>query len=208
MFTFDGVSLTKDQVRLIYLIEQIGQLKGNDFSFLNEKMFGKLWVKELSILILAYHLTVEGIFETYDYAPTPIQFFGRTSYTVNLTFEGIDDIEDLRELNILEKIRLSTTQYGFVTGYRLTEKGVKILENIPEDVKEEIDKHFYCKHCKKRLDFLCEMGSELIVKLKCSSCNKTEIDIEFAIAEDVSYVSRPYFLEIMKSLVVRNGSGE
>ncbi|MHA1684787.1 MAG: hypothetical protein ACTSYD_00115 [Candidatus Heimdallarchaeaceae archaeon] len=208
MFTINGISFTKDQLRLIYLIEQIGHLKGEKYSFLNEKMFGKLWVKELSILILAYHLTVEGIFETYDYAPTPIQFFGRTSYTVNLTFEGIDDIEDLRELSILEKIRLSTTQYGFITGYRLTEKGTKILQDMPQDIKQEIDQHFYCEHCKTRLDFLCEMGSELIVKLKCPSCSKTEVDIEFAITEDVSYVSRPYFLEIMKNLVVRNGSGE
>lgn len=197
--------LTDDQQRLIYVIEQISKMRDEKLSFLNHKLRDRLWVKELSILVLAYYLTIKGVFETYDYAPTSSQLFGRVSYTLNLSYEAIDDIEDLRELNILEKIRLSTAKHGFVTAYRLTEKGAEVLKELPAKIKNDVDSYLHCEHCGKLLSFTCQMATKLALRLDCHNCNKTHIDISFVRTEDVSYVSEPYFLKGLTGVLAKNG---
>jgi len=185
--------LTRDHTLLLYTIEYLTKWMVQETHFLTTDD-EKLWIKELPLWAIMYYMITHGSFETYDYTPTPIQFFGRSSFTVNLSYEGVDDIEDLRELEILEKIRLSTSSHGFVTAYRITEIGRKYLDLIPKDVHDEVNNLFYCKDCKTHLQFYMNMGDEPKVMMDCPDCDDSDVDLGFLESEDVNYVSKPYFL--------------
>jgi hypothetical protein len=188
-------SLTRDQQILLYTIDYLTKWMVSDEHILKNEG-DKVWIKELPLWAIMYYQITHGSYETYDYAPTPIQFFGRSSFTINLSYEGVDDVEDLRELDILEKIRLSTSQHGFVTAYRITEIGDKYLKKIPKDVIDEVETLFFCECCQKRMHFYMNMGDNPSVLMDCPDCDESDVHLNFLESEDVSYVSKPYFLKI------------
>ncbi|MHA1668435.1 MAG: hypothetical protein ACTSUR_07235 [Candidatus Heimdallarchaeaceae archaeon] len=100
------VSLTRDQQLLLYTIDYIAKWMTKGDSTIQTEG-NRVWIKELPLWAIIYYQIVSGTYETYDYAPTSIQFFGRSSFTINLSYEGVDDIEDLRELEIIEKIQIN-----------------------------------------------------------------------------------------------------
>ena len=68
-------SLTRDQQLLLYTINYLTKWMIDDQHFL--KIGGeKVWIKELPLWAIMYYQITSGSYETYDYAPTPIQFFG------------------------------------------------------------------------------------------------------------------------------------
>ena len=199
---FDISILTRDQQILLFTMDYLTKwVKGGDHYIQTDSE--RIWVKELPLWAIIYFQITKGTYETYDYAPTPIQFFGRSSFTVNISYEGIDDIEDLRELDIIEKIRLSTSSHGFVTAYRLTNKGLELLGKTPQDIKDEVHNLFYCSNCKTHLDFFMNIGDYPEIKMDCPECDETDVELDFLESEDVSYVSEPYFLRISDKLVRR-----
>ncbi len=194
------LNLTRDQQLLLFTMDYLAKwVRGGDH-FL-ETNNEKIWIKELPLWGIIYYQITQGTYETYDYAPTAIQFFGRSSFTVNLSYEGVDDIEDLREFDIIEKIRLSTSQHGFVTAYRITDLGCNILKKIPEDVRDEVHNLFYCPKCMTHLDFLMNLGDNPEIKIDCPGCDEADIQLDFLESEDVSYKSKPYFLRVSDRLV-------
>ncbi|MHA1205359.1 MAG: hypothetical protein ACTSRR_09420 [Candidatus Heimdallarchaeaceae archaeon] len=193
--------LTRDQQLLLYTIDYLLKwVSGtDDNSFIQNGK--RIWIKELPLLAVIYYQIIKGSYETYDYAPTSVQFFGRSCYSCNISYEGVDDIEDLRELDILEKIRLSTAKHGFVTAYRITPQGYELLKQIPADVKEEVKNLFYCKKCNTHLKFYIELGEKPIIKMDCPICDESDTELDFLESEDVSYVSEPYFIRVSDRLV-------
>ncbi|MHA1201234.1 MAG: hypothetical protein ACTSQ4_01775 [Candidatus Heimdallarchaeaceae archaeon] len=193
-------SLTRDQQILLHTIHYLTKWMIDDENFL--KISGeKVWIKELPLWAIMYYQITNGSYESYDYAPTPIQFFGRSCFTINLSYEGVDDIEDLRELDILEKIRLSTSKHGFVTAYRITAIGEEYLKNIPKEVVDEVEKLFFCENCVKRMQFYMNMGDNPTVVIDCPDCDDSDVHLDFLESEDVSYRSKPYFLKISDLLI-------
>ncbi len=193
-------SLTRDQQILLHTIYYLTKWMTDDEHFFKTEG-KKVWIKELPLWAIMYYQITNGSYETYDYAPTPIQFFGRSCFTVNLSYEGVDDIEDLRELDILEKIRLSTSKHGFVTVYRITETGDKYLKKIPKEVIDEVEKLFFCENCAKRMQFYMNMGDNPTVVIDCPDCDESDVNLDFLESEDVSYKSKPYFLKISDLLI-------
>jgi len=192
--------LTRDQQLLLFTMDYLAKwVRGGDH-FL-ETDSEKIWIKELPLWAVMYYQIVQGTYETYDYAPTAIQFFGRSSFTVNLSYEGVDDIEDLRELDIIEKIRLSTSQHGFVTAYRITDLGYEYMKKIPQNVRDEVHNLFYCPKCKTHLDFLMNLGDHPEIKIDCPGCDEADLQLDFLESEDVSYRSEPYFLRVSDKLM-------
>ncbi len=188
-------SLTKDQEFLLYTIDYLTKWMVSN-EHVSSNIGNRVWIKELPLWAIIYYQITHGSYETFDYAPTSIQFFGRSSFTINLSYEAVDDIEDLRESDILEKIRLSTSQHGFVTAYRITEIGNAYLKNIPQDVINEVSKLFFCECCQKQLHFYMNMGDNPSVLLDCPDCDVSDVYLDFLKSEDVSYKSKPYFLKI------------
>jgi hypothetical protein len=152
------------------------------------------WFKDGPLLAAMYQLTVERVFETYDYAAMSILCLDGYRRFMNITREGVDDLNDLRELGLIEHLKISTTQYGTVTGYRLSDRGRKILATLPQDEQESVSRHIQCTECDgKLLQIECENFERYY--FHCLSCDcKREIGI-FNI-EDVSYVSKAKFLRL------------
>lgn len=116
--------LTSDQQKLLYLIgvytDATDQLENREH-----------WFKDGPLIAAMYELTVEGVFETYDYAAMSVLCLDGLHRFMNVTREGLDDLNDLRELGLLDHLKISTVQYGTVTAYRLTKQGLKFTSRFP-----------------------------------------------------------------------------
>ncbi|MFX1475344.1 MAG: hypothetical protein ACFFCO_07705 [Promethearchaeota archaeon] len=141
-----------------------------------------------------YELTAEGVFETYDYAPVSILGLDGFHRFMNISVEGKDDLDDLRELGLLNHMKISTTTYGTVTAYRLSDKGMKMYMEVPTKMRTPIDKLVHCpRHKTKLMEIVC-IGFEKYF-FHCPSCDYEREILIFEI-EDVSYTSTPRFIRL------------
>jgi hypothetical protein len=84
--TFGQNELTEDHIKLLYLISCYSRN-------------GKCWIRKVHLLVLIYEGIVSGAFD-YDYAPFSDIVASRRIY-LNISQEGRDDIDDLREANCI-----------------------------------------------------------------------------------------------------------
>lgn len=169
---------TEDMMRLLAIID--AYTKNGDES-------SPTWVKELPLMAIIYQGIVEGIFRDYDYAPWSVPMLDGTREWLNVSREGKDDLEDLLNLRYISILRVSTSQYGFVTAYRLTDLGNEIVSGLPSHILEEVNGLIY-HDCKKIMDVLVR-GREIY--FSCASCNY-ERPIPIGDIEDIPYATRPY----------------
>ncbi len=105
---------TDDMMRLLLVIDAYTREGHED---------NPIWVKELPLMAIIYQGIVKRIFRDYDYSPWSVPMLDGTREWLNISREGKDDLEDLLNLRMISILRVSTSQYGFVTAYRLTESG-------------------------------------------------------------------------------------
>jgi len=182
----DELELTIEQEELLYLISKLTD-------FLNCPIS---WIKETPLQALIFQGIRKGIFNEYDYAPISSSFLGQGRKFVNISKEGEDDLGDLRELGLLETIRLSSNKHDYITGYRPTKNSSKFLKKIHNDVKKRIDDLFICPTCQSEKYMLKIYVEDSDFKMECSDCKYNEI-IPLIIPEDVSYTTTPYFFDFL-----------
>ena len=186
-----GVKLTREQGRLLYLIHLLTRSDSED---------EVVWVKDLPLKALLYQGIVHGIFD-WDYAPQSVLFHGRRKF-INVTQEGEDDINDLREIGFVDKLRLSTSEHTHINAYRLSKEGLEAVEGIPEDDQSAVEDLIICPNCQKARDVFVEASEAYFI---CKECNvKTPIDLLGI--EDVPYITEPFMPRIaLLEEVVRHG---
>ena len=113
----EEVELTVAQAELLYLISKLTDSINCPIS----------WIKETPLQALIFQGIRKGIFNEYDYAPISSTFLGQGRKFVNISKEGEDDLGDLRELGLLETMRLSSSKHNYITGYRPTRESVKAI---------------------------------------------------------------------------------
>ena len=183
----DKEELTKDQRKLLFLI-------GSYAHEPHESNDQEYWFKDGPLLAAIYELTVKGVFETYDYAAMSILGLDGYRRFMNISREGLDDLNDLRELGLIDHLKISTTQYGTITGYRLSEKGQKVFATIPEEERRSVDAIIRCSECNgKRQRINCENFEKYF--FHCPSCDCIH-EIGIFDIEDVSYISKAKFLRL------------
>jgi hypothetical protein len=182
----EEVELTLEQSELLYLISKLTDSLNCPIS----------WIKETPLQALIFQGIRKGIFNEYDYAPISSAFLGQGRKFVNISKEGEDDLGDLRELGLLETIRLSSNKHNFITGYRPTNKSTKILHAIDNEIRTRIDELFICPVCKSKNYELKIDVEKPDFKMECIDCDNNEI-IPLVIPEDVSYTTKPYFFEFL-----------
>ena len=170
--------LTNDMMRLLCIINEY--TKGAE-----EK--NPIWIKELPMMALIYLGTIKGVFQNYDYAPWSVQMLDGTRQWLNISREGLDDLEDLLNLQMIAILRVSTAQYGYVTAYRLTSIGNDALSNIPTKIKDEVHA-LISGDCNTPMDVVIR---ERKFFLYCKS-TESEIPIPIDEIEDVSYETKSY----------------
>ena len=179
-------NLTREQQKLLYLISRLT----------DSLNFPGSWIKETPLQALIFQAIRKGIFNEYDYAPISTSFLGQGRKFVNISKEGEDDLGDLRELGLLETIRLSSTKHDYITGYRPTKKSTKYLQALSNDVKQRIDNLFICPECSSKDYNLSINVDDSSFNMICKHCNVNE-EIPLIIPEDISYTTKPYFFTFL-----------
>merc|ERR1711988_1412414 len=122
--------LDDNQLRLLYMIARYSH-KARSAS---EK---EKWIRKVPPLVLLYEGIKHGCFD-YDYAPQS-ELVGTRRVFMNISQEGKDDIDDLREGGLLAAVKLSSKEFQSVTAFQFSNAGYDVLDLIPEELCEEVD---------------------------------------------------------------------
>jgi hypothetical protein len=187
---------TNDHLKLLYLISKYAKC-----SLTAEEKEG--WIRKNSLLVLIYEGIVAGVFD-YDYAPVSAMV-GTKRVWLNISQEGKDDIDDVRQGNLINGLKLSSEDLQPITAYQVSAKGLDILELVPDELKELVDSFVHGPE-----DFQDEL---LNVEWGDEEENEDgEKEPGFALytdsgyrrksgitdTEDVSYVSSPYLPDVLR----------
>ena len=156
------------------------------------------WMRQLPILVLIYEGIVRGVFD-YDYAPQGECVYGGARMYLNISEEGRDDLDDLRELDMLKALKVTSEQYNHATLLKITTKGIEFIQRMQSN-------NLLTAGMRKAVDSLIfEAGS--LIQVHYDSAAKefylTVPDMDFSFAstitdiEEVPYVSSPYIIPSM-----------
>ena len=98
------------------------------------------WVREWPLLVLIFEGIQAGVF-SYDYAPDAVTILGRIHF-MNITQEGGDDMDDLREAGLLLSLKLTTYAGSTVTALKLSDEGWEFLESVKQADRAAVDSFY------------------------------------------------------------------
>ena len=169
---------TDDMMRLLLVIDAHTREGHED---------NPIWVKELPLMAIIYQGIVKGVFRDYDYAPWSVPMLDGTREWLNVSREGKDDLEDLLNLRMISILRVSTSQYGFVTAYRLTALGQKQINDATETIRQEVNG--LIQHTCGELYNVVMSGHD--ISFRCNQCDFNEV-IPIGEIEDIPYSTKAY----------------
>ena len=154
------------------------------------------WVRETPLLVLMYEGITKDVFD-YDYAPASVKV-GRRRVYMNVTQEGRDDLDDLREAGLLLSLKLTNNLNNNLTAFRLSELGMHtLLESglVKASVKRQVEDFLRLGPGPQGLKRVRWTGDEF--EVYCPGTGYSEMS-EVTECEDVSYVTSPYVPACMR----------
>ncbi len=170
--------LTTEQGRLLYLISLYSKPS-------KDEKQNAIWIREMPLRVMMHEGIERKVFD-WDYAPASVMMSDGRRF-VNISQEGEDDLNDLRELGLTDALKLSTSRHHFITAYCITDKGLAALQDVPMQDKQAIDWLIRCQ-CGGQLK---TVEKEDKILLKCGTCT-FEKESNILDIEDVSYTSKAY----------------
>ena len=135
---FNGVRWSINHAKLLYIISLYAVPAQSSTEQEN-------WIRNIPLLVLMYEGIISGVLD-FDYAPQSVLVSKDGSSRrcfMNITQEGKSAIEDLRETQLLNGLKLSSEDFQPVTAYQCTMKGLEFVNRIPKHVKRDIDRWIY-----------------------------------------------------------------
>ena len=175
--------LTAEQSRLLFMIAQYSKPSQSE----GEKA---LWIRQTSLRALMFEGIRKKVFD-WDYAPASVMTADGRRF-MNISQEGEDDLNDLREMGLITSLKLSTSRRHFITAYCVTEKGLGDIGRLPAADKDAIDGLIKCGACSAKR--LAQWRDEKVM-FTCERCGKSE-ESEIMDIEDVSYIAKAYIPKI------------
>lgn len=99
------------------------------------------WIRQIPLLVLMYEGIAAGVLN-FDYAPGAMVIAqeGRPKRIwMNTTQDGKSAIDDLREANLINGLKLSTKDYHSVTAFQVSTRGLLLLNQVSKEVKANVD---------------------------------------------------------------------
>ncbi len=180
----DVTEMTPDSKRLLILIDRFSEPA-------HSREDRETWIKKIPLAALINRGVRSGTFVDYDTAPMLVDYQGSTRFA-NISKEGEDDVADLREMGLVERLKLATSHHIYVSAYRITPAGKDTVKDIEKEHNAAVDKLLSCSSCGKSVDIEARQDAPYLV---CRSCGGAEKVAIFDI-DEVSYVSRPNFTNI------------
>ena len=184
-----GKVWTSTHIKILALIALYGRtsLKSID----NES-----WIRQVPLLVLIYEGIVRQVLDG-DYAPAStlvsIQNNPSKRIWMNISQEGKGAVDDLRESELVNGLKLNTDEFQIVTAYQVSKRGLKLLARAPTALKRQVE--LFCTEPNTTtrgilIDPVYNLEEEcfqLISRSGNYSRNSKITD-----CEDVSYVSSPF----------------
>ena len=181
---------TDEHLKLLYMISRYAECAATPDD-------DETWIRNNSLMVLMYEGIVKEVFD-YDYAPMSL-LVGRKRLWLNITQEGKDDLDDLREGELLNALKLSSEELQPVTAYQVSEKGKEMAKLVPGEMRKLVDDFIYEDGETVQVEFAMREGEVDDEGEPCEPCfylrvPDTDFEEESGITdtEDVSYVSSPY----------------
>ncbi|KAH7468595.1 uncharacterized protein KRP23_10975 [Phytophthora ramorum] len=99
------------------------------------------WIRQIPLLVLMYEGIAAGGLN-FDYAPAAMVIAqeGRPKRIwMNTTQDGKSAIDDLREANLINGLKLSTKDYHSVTAFQVSLRGLQLLSQVSKELKANVD---------------------------------------------------------------------
>ncbi len=180
----DITEMTADSKRLLILIDRFSEPA-------HTRQERETWIKKIPLAALINRGVKKGTFVDYDTAPMLVDYKGSTRFA-NVSKEGEDDVIDLREMGLVERLKLATSHHIYVSAYRITPAGKDLIKDIEREHVEAVDKLLSCKSCGGGVDIQARDDAPYLVCKKCGE----EVKVAIFDIDEVSYVSRPDFTDI------------
>lgn len=180
----DLSELTPDSKRLLILIDKFSEPASS-------RDQRETWIKKIPLASLINRGVRKGIFKKYDTAPMLVDYKGTTRFA-NISKEGEDDVADLREMGLVERLKLATSHHVYVSAYRITPAGKDVVKDLDKEHHAAVDKLLKCAKCDGQVDLEARDDAPYMICRKCGAEERVAIfDID-----EVAYVSRPNFTNI------------
>ncbi|KAF1317434.1 hypothetical protein FI667_g14840, partial [Globisporangium splendens] len=124
----------KDHVMLLYMLSRYAVCAKSA----SEQ---ETWIRQIPLLVLMYEGIAAGALN-FDYAPAAIVIAQEGSpkrIWMNTTQDGKSAIDDLREANLINGLKLSTKEYHSVTAFQVSMRGLQLLSQVSKELKTEVD---------------------------------------------------------------------
>jgi hypothetical protein len=190
-FAEQAKELTDSHMKLLYLLhkyakaaEQRGDTEG--------------WIREIHLSVLIYEgITAEVL--DYDYAPQSVLVGAKPPKRVwmNISQEGRDDIDDLREHGFINGLKLATEDLTAVTAFQVSLEGMKVVKLIDQALMDAVD--FFLvppKPFPKELKLVKWDAAE--TRFAVFTRKGYHVWSHVTTIEDVSYVGSPYLLDCLR----------
>ncbi len=182
--------LSMEQSELLYLMSQ----------FTHE---GDFWITLNALRILVFEgirYKEEGgrdVFGGWDYAPASVGFREGRRY-INLSQEAEDDLNDLREMGLIEELRVGGPRSQYMTKYQVGLEGRMMIDYFPEQLRKAVDGFLICPKCgTDMISIFCGLDRigaehECLVRCRSETCDHMK-ESEIMRIKNVSYVSIPFW---------------
>lgn len=123
-----------DQVMLLYMLSRYAVCA-------RTAKEEETWIRQTPLLVLMYEGIASGALN-FDYAPAAIVIAqeGRPKRIwMNTTQDGKSAIDDLREANLINGLKLSTKEYHSVTAFQVSLRGLDLLAQVTKELKAKVD---------------------------------------------------------------------
>lgn len=197
--------LTPEQLKLLYMLQKYAKCAA-------EKGDEESWMREIHLSVLIYEGTVDEVFD-YDYAPQSV-LVGNRRVWMNVSQEGRDDIDDLREHHepeegkrafaqppLINGLKLSTEDLASTTAFQVSADGMKVVREMDQALRDAVDIFLTPPKPYPKGDKLVrwegDHGRFAVYTMK----GRNEVYKHYSTVtavEEVSYVASPFVLDCVK----------
>jgi hypothetical protein len=178
------VKLSGDQKRLLLIISKFSNPA-------TSRDDDETWIKKIPLMALIIRGIDMNVLKSYDFSPTLVEYIDTMRFA-NISKEGEDDIADLRKLGLVERLKLATSHYVYVSAYRITNNGLRYLKSIEKAHHDAVNRMLKCKKCNGQYNIETRSDAPYLF---CKKCKKTE-KVHIFDLEEVPYATKPRFSEI------------
>lgn len=181
--------ITDSHMKLLYLLHKYAKAA-------EERGDTEGWIREVHLNVLIYEGIEKEVLD-YDYAPQSM-LVGTKRVYMNISQEGRDDIDDLRQYGFINGLRLATEDLTSVTAFQVSLAGMKLLRTIDQALIDAVDFFLYPpKPFPRELKLVVWDKKE--EKFAVFTRKGYHMWSRVTEMEDVSYVGSPFLLDCMRA---------